>query len=89
MTDNLYASKSEFKKYKTGDYVVMRNDLVVGQQYDGIIWSKEMEDAMGSTTVVRVGFNANSSHYRIKDWLVAKEMISHRYVELDLSNKDE
>ena len=67
-------------KYKVGDKVRIRSDLVVGCNYDGLIWYDSMnEDLLGKTTTIKqVG---NIDYKEELGWYIKEEMIECKVEE--------
>ena len=64
-------------KYKEGDHVVIKNDLIKGEYYDGLYFSPSMSEYCGTEQII-IGFN-NDDHYRVSDlpWVFNDDMIAY------------
>ena len=64
-------------RYKVGDKVVIRKDLVVGKYYDGCYFADEMKKIEGAITTI---LGVRSSHYKLdtcRAYNFVDEMIDH------------
>lgn len=76
-------------KYKVGDKVVIRKDLVVGKWYDGVEWFERKEYLKQKDYVVIEEIDVNDRVYFIEcDWCINDDMIECLYDDVkDVSNK--
>lgn len=64
-------------KYKKGDKVVIRKDLVDFKEYRGIMWTLEMSHMQkGYVEIEEVDFHGD---YRVGDWFISDLMIQGLY----------
>lgn len=67
------------RKYKKGEKVVIRKDLVVGEVYGGVHWSYNMEVLQNASYVVIEHVNEVRSYKTNYDVFVSDEMIEGLY----------
>lgn len=81
MISHKYKEPERIMKYRKGDKVVLREDLVYGELYGACYWTSWMKPTtdQGYVTITEV----SDKYYRIKDSIHAytDEMISHKYEE--------
>lgn len=69
-------------KYKAGDKVVIRKDLVVGERYGELDWLAD-KDYLKEKEYVMIEHLKDDRDYWVVDgfWYITDEMISHNYEE--------
>lgn len=72
-------------KYKKGDKVVIRKDLVHGEYYGGWFWSDKYYSFKEKAYIV-IGEVYDDGVYSIGDWIITDEMIEGLYDEVNVMN---
>lgn len=77
-------------KYKVGDIVKIRDDLIPGETYDGLtMWPIMSQDLIGNTFNIAFAHDetyqgAHDIAYRIGGYYVKEEMIERRVSTMDI-----
>lgn len=69
------------RKYKAGDKVLIRKDLIVGEVYGDWYWSNGKEYMKNLDYVVIDKIDDDGDCWVEDGWLISEEMISHKYGE--------
>ena len=64
-------------KYKEGDHVVIKNDLIKGEYYNGLYFSPSMSEYCGTEQII-IGFDS-SDYYIVPNlpWVFSDDMIAY------------
>lgn len=85
MIEGLYDEVNIKPKYKSGDKVVIRKDLIEGEKYGDWSWSDE-KDYMKKKDYIVIE-EVDVDHYWVEEYrIITDKMISHKYEDFNSNN---